>query len=118
MALDDTLTRIRGKLADRVEKRTRRAQEIALNLHLSAPRGGPNINYWGEQRSAENEQPAIEFGDFYDIMSGSLVVEKEKLRAAFVSNYVILEFGTRYMGPRPMGRMTIADLKMEVESGS
>lgn len=118
MALDDTLTRIRGKLADRVERRAREGQQIALNLHLNAPRSGKNINFWGEPRSAENEQPAIEFGDLYDIMSGSLEVQREQLRAAFVTNYLVLEFGNRYMGPRPMGRMTIADLHMRVEDGS
>lgn len=118
MALEDALTRIRGKLADRVEQRAKQGQEIALQLHLDAPRGGENINYWGEPRSAPNEQPAIEFGDLYDTMSGSLEVDKEQLRASFVTNWVILEFGTIHMGPRPMGRMTIADLRMAVEDGS
>lgn len=117
-ALEAALERIRGKLADRVEQRAARGQQIALELHDNAPRSGTNKNVWGEPRSAENEAPAIEYGDLYAAILGGLTVDKANLRAAFVTNYVLLEYGTRRMGPRPMGRMTATYLKQEVQGGS
>lgn len=117
MSVEKAVKRIRGKLADRVEQRARRGQEIALDLHLNAPRSGVNLNVWGEPRSAENEQPAIEYGDLYDAILNGLEVDKSNARAVFVVNRVLLEYGTRVMGPRPLGRMTSADLKREVQGG-
>lgn len=118
MSVESALKRIRGKLGDRVEERAQRGKEIALDLHLNAPRTGTNLNVWGEPRSAENEPPAIEYGDLYATILGGLDVDKANLRAAFVTNYVLLEYGTRNMGPRPMGRMTSTYLKQEAQGGS
>lgn len=118
MSVEKALARIRSKLADRVQQRATRGRDIALDLHLNAPRGGTNLNVWGEPRSAPNEAAAIEYGDLYAAILGGLTVDKANLTAAFVTNYVLLEYGTRRMGPRPMGRMTSTYLKQEVQDGS
>lgn len=118
MSVESALARIRGKLATRVEERAKRGQEIALDLHLNAPRGGVNLNRWGEPRSAPNEPPAIEYGDLYDAMFDGLEVDKGNARASFVANWTVLEYGTRNMEPRPMGRITATQLKQEVSGGA
>lgn len=115
MSVDRAAARIHEKLADRVEARARQGQRIALDLHRNAPRGGVNLNVWGEPRSAPNEPPAIEYGDLYDAMHNGL--EVDGLTARFVVNRVLLEYGTRTIAPRPMGRMTSALLKQEVSGG-
>lgn len=118
MSVEKALARIRSKLADRVQQRATRGRDIALDLHLNAPRGGTNLNVWGEPRSAPNEPPAIEYGDLYAAIQSGLEVDKARARATFVVNRVLLEYGTRNMGPRPMGRMTSTYLKQEVQDGS
>lgn len=118
MSVESAVARIRGKLAARVEERAKRGQEIALDLHLNAPRGGVNLNAWGEPRSAPNEPPAIEYGDLYDAMFEGLEVDKNAARASFVTNWTLLEYGTRTIAPRPMGRITATQLKQEASGGS
>src|SRR5690606_13062114 len=104
------------KLAARVEERAKRGQEIALDLPLNAPRGGVNLNACGEPRSAPNEPPAIEYGDLHDAMFEGLEVDGPTGR--FVVNWSRLEYGTRVIAPRPMGRITATQLKQEASGGS
>lgn len=116
MSVESALKRIHGKLEARVEKRAKRGQQIALDIHKTAPRGGDNLNVWGEPRSAPNEPPAIEYGDLYDAMYDGL--EVNGVEARFVVNWQLLEYGTRFIAPRPMGRITSTQLKQEVQGGA
>src|SRR5690606_41381907 len=81
------------------------------------PRGGTNLNFFGQPRSAPGEPPAIEFGELITAMHLELNVDRAAATASFVVNRVGLEFGERNVAPRPMGRMTSARLKQEVSGG-
>ena len=118
MSVESALARIRGKLAARVEARARQGQRIAIDLHENAPRGGSNLNFFGQPRSAPGEPPAIEFGELISAISLELAVDREAATASFVVNRVGLEWGNRNVAPRPMGRMTSALLKQEVSGGA
>lgn len=115
MSLDAALKRIRTRLSHRVEARALRAQDIAIQLHETAPRGGVNYNYYGDPRSAPGEQPAIEYGTLLTAMRDEYQYDPSTLTASFVANRLHLEYGTRHIDPRPMGRMTIDQLKQEVK---
>lgn len=109
---------IRAKLVDRVEDRTFQGADIALELHDTAPRGGTNVNAYGQQRSAPGEQPAIEHGDLREAILNGNTVDEATATGRFIANTVHLEYGTVHIAPRPMGRMTIDKLKQEVQGGS
>lgn len=108
------LARIRGKLGDRVEERGMRGHDIAVELHETAPRGGVNLNAYGQHRSAPGEPPAIEHGDLREALLNGYSYDQQSLTARFVANTVYLEYGTVHVEPRPMGRLTIEQLKQEV----
>lgn len=117
MSVDRAAARIHEKLAARVEARARQGQRIAIDLHENAPRGGSNLNFFGQPRSAPGEPPAIEFGELITAMHLELNVDRAAATASFVVNRVGLEWGNRNVAPRPMGRMTSALLKQEVSGG-
>lgn len=114
--------RIRAKLEARVHERTTEVAHSAAQLHMNAPRGGVNLNMYGQPRSAPGEQPAIETGE---LLSRILKPEYGPMRGVAVVNYADLEWGYdaavaitstaaygRYrVEPRPMGRMVLAELK-------
>lgn len=112
--VDKALARIRGKLGDRVELRGMRGHDIAVELHETAPRGGTNLNAYGQNRSAPGEPPAVEHGDLREALLNGYSFDESSLTARFVANHVLLEYGTVRMDPRPMGRLTIEQLKQEV----
>lgn len=111
--------RIRAKLQERVHERTLAVAESAAKLHINAPRGGVNLNMFGQFRSAPGEQPAIETGELLDRIQSPVFGD---MRGEAVVNYFHLEYG--YDGafergwntygyrvePRPMGRMVLAEL--------
>lgn len=129
MSVSTAAERIRAKLAKRVAARAEQGNLINTRLHMTSPRGGPSINYYRQQRSAPGEAPAVEFGV---LLSQISEVKIEGLRASWVTNYAVLEFGydvgarsrlsdsktlgARRMAPRPMGRMTIEELKQAAKS--
>lgn len=85
-----------------VRARANELSGIAKDLHRTAPRGGENINRFGEPRSAPGEVPAMETGGlFAEIDQGIDVKLKE---ATVIVNRTTLEFGTPYIRPRPLGR--------------
>ena len=82
---------------------------ITKDLHRTAPRGGENVNQFGEPRSAPGEVPAMETGGlFAEIDQGVEIRPKE---ATVIVNRTVLEFGTPYIRPRPLGRRASATFK-------
>jgi len=114
------LDRVRRALGERVAQRTTQLKDITVEMHATAPRGGVNLNAFGQPRSAPDEPPAVEFGDLLNTIDNSVKVEG--LVGSVVVNRPWLEYGFdvdgRRLRPRPMGRLAIAELKREVESGS
>lgn len=122
MSVQEAVARVRRRLGHRVESRALRGQDIAVELHETAPRGGENTNRYGEQRSAPGEPPAIETGQLLASMRDGYEYDPSTMTASFVTNYAVLEYGYdkdgRRLEPRPMGRQTIDKLKQEVSGGS
>lgn len=107
--LKRALEAIEAKATRHVRKRANELSGIAKDLHRNAPRGGENINRFGERRSAPGEVPAMETGGlFAEIDQGVDVTPKQ---ATVVVARSVLEFGTRTMAPRPLGRIAVAELK-------
>lgn len=103
--------RIRAKLNARVQLRATDVSQSAASFHINAPRGGHNLNMFGQRRSAAGEQPAIETGQLLMRIQNP---DRGELWARVVVNYAKLEFG--YDGelgrvePRPQGRMVLAEI--------
>lgn len=113
MPLDPAVwDRVLGKVDRYAEAKTDRLQDLHVELHQDAPRGGQNVNRFGLARSAPGEAPAIEEGT----LERALLRDPEKLAHAHYrvrGNYEHLEFGTRTVAPRPLSRQAIAALKRE-----
>ena len=95
-----------------VKGRAQLLSGIAKDLHRTAPRGGTNVNRFGEPRSAPGEPPAMETGALFAALDQG--VTQLGLEAQVVVNYRLLEDGTRRMRPRPLGRIAAAELKARV----
>lgn len=105
-----------NQLADqRVHARAVQGSEIAVQLHVNAPRGGSNVNRYGQPRSAPGEQPAVEDGQLLQALQDP--PQPVDGGYAFTVNRAQLEPGTRYMASRPLGAMTIEQLKRNVNGG-
>ena len=92
-----------------VRARANELSEIAKGLHKNAPRGGHNLNMFGERRSAPGEVPAMETGGmFAEIDQG---VEIQPMQATVIVNRKVLEFGTRRIDRRPLGSESSSELK-------
>lgn len=107
------LARVRRKYEAHITRRAYELRDITVELHVTAPRGGLNLNYFKEPRSAGGEQPAVEFGTLTNTIANSVTING--LEASVVVNRPWLEYGY-YKGavrvaPRPMGRMAISRLK-------
>lgn len=113
MSIETALRRARARLEDQVERRAFQGRDIALELHETAPRGGTATNAYGQPRSAPGEPPAIEHGDLREAILNGYEFDQQALTARFVANTVHLEYGTRHMAARPMGRLTKERLKQE-----
>lgn len=134
MSVESALRRARARLGSQVEARTFQARDIATQLHESAPRGGTNRNAYGQPRSAPGEQPAPEHGGLMDAILNETTIDAASLTGRTTVNYAVLEFGyevgtrsrladkqtlgMRRMEPRPMGRMTVDQLKQEAQRGT
>ena len=115
LGIDGALRLIAQKTDQRVHARAVQGSEIAVQLHMNAPRGGSNVNRYGQPRSAAGEQPAVEDG----ALLAALQDPPQPIPGgyAFTVNRVQLESRTRYMAPRPLGAMTIAQLKRDANGG-
>lgn len=93
-----------------------RGREITTEKHRTAPRGGSYLNRYGQPRSAPGEPAAPEEGILLDLLQ-TPPAPAPSGGYEIISNYAVLEFGTIHMGARPLGRLSNAELKQEVESG-
>src|SRR5690625_5238572 len=111
LGVNGALALIKQRTDQRVHARAVQGSEIAVQLHMNAPRGGSNVNRYGQPRSAAGEQPAVEDG----ALLAALQDPPQPIPGgyAFTVNRVQLESRTRYMAPRPLGAMTIAQLKRD-----
>lgn len=98
-----------------VHARAVQGSEIAVQLHANAPRGGSNVNRYGQPRSAPSEAPAVEDGTLLAALQDPPQPVQDGY--AITVNRAQLEGGTRYVRPRPMGAMTIEQLKRNVAGG-
>jgi len=90
-----------------------KGRDIAIELHEQAPRGGRNINFFGDPRSAPGEPPAQEFGDLLRDLRSPVRVRANDVR--FIVNRGWLEDGTVNMAPRPLGLLTLNRLRQLVQ---
>ncbi len=86
---------------------------IAKDLHRTSPRGGKNVNQFGEKRSAPGQAPAMETGALFATIDQGIT--QVGMEAQVVVADKFLEFGTRRMKPRPLGAIASAALKARVK---
>ena len=102
-----------------VRARANELSEIAKDLHRTAPRGGENLNRFGERRSAPREVPAMETGGLFAMIDQGVKVEPMTATVTvsfgFGPNRGSLEAGTRRMAPRPLGRRALTELKQRIK---
>lgn len=116
--VENTLARLREGTAAptrHVRKRANELSGIAKHLHRNAPRGGRNLNMFGERRSAPGEVPAMETGSLYaEIDQG---VEVKPMEATVIVNRTELEFGSdkRNIKPRPLGAIAAAEFRQRTK---
>lgn len=113
MSVAQVRARIKALANERVEKRAREFRDTAKNIHRNAPRGGENLNRFGERRSAPGEPPAMETGRLFAVIDQGLTREGDA-HYRVPANYKLLEFGTRKVRPRPLGRLALAEFKQKV----
>lgn len=119
MPLQATLNRLQNKVIERARERAQELQDITVELHVTAPRGGSYLNSLGQFRSAPGEPPAVEFGDLTARLQEP--VQREGDAFSTIVNYKVLEagtFGGQRIAPRPMGHLAVQQLKARVRSGS
>lgn len=90
-------------------------RDTAIDLHLTSPRGGRNVNAFGQQRSAPGEPPAKEFGQLERALKTPIMLEGNG--AAFIVNNRHLEDGTVHIAPRPNGLKTLNKMRQRAKSG-
>ena len=113
LGIDGALRVIHGSADAFVRDRAIQARDIAADLHENAPRGGTNLNMYGQPRSAGGEQPAVETGWLLnEIRSGPEQVDE--LTYDVIVNRAHLEHGTIHIVQRPLGHMTITELEATV----
>lgn len=111
--MPQAIERLKKRQAERIRRRAREYQTIVKEEHRTAPRGGANLNMFGEPRSAPGEPPAMETGALFAQLDQGLTVDMNKREARVIANYKVLEDGTRRMEPRPLGRVALAKLKSD-----
>lgn len=114
-----SLTAVKKKADTRARNWAGTGGEKAAGLHANAPRGGSNLNAYGQPRSAPGEVPAVEFGNLLDRLKRPPARDGEGW--AFTVNYADLEEGyitPQYVvAPRPLGAITLAELRAQAKSG-
>ena len=96
-----------------LKARAEQLSGIAKDKHHNAPRGGDNLNMFGEPRSAAGEVPAMETGALFAAIDQGVTLDGN--RAEVVVNHTLLEEGTVRMGPRPLGREASAEFRKQVK---
>jgi hypothetical protein len=103
------LNNLRQRYLEHTRGRGAELRDIADELHNNAPRGGTNLNSFGQNRSAAGEVPAVEFGNLLaDIQNG---LTETPTGVTVLVNRKFLEYGTWKMGAHPLGRLAIEALK-------
>lgn len=98
---------LRG-LSDHVIANAERGQRFAIRRHDSAPRGGQNLNMFGDPRSAPGEAPAPETGRLGRALEMPPRVQHrdtERVEVTITVNYAWLEYydAMARIAPRPIG---------------
>lgn len=116
MSIQSAKALVKERMRQHIAKRAQELSQIAKDLHREAPRGGKAKNYFGERRSAPQEQPATEFGGLLTLIHRGVEVEADGMEATVMVNLAVLEFGKRdkTLQPRPLGRMSVNELKKRV----
>ena len=113
----ETLNKLKSKFKNHVGFRAEQLSFITEELHLNAPRGGKNINAFGQPRSAPYEVPAVEHGGLLEVLYEPPNETKDGFEVNV--NYVELEFGYKAdLGdvlPRPLGRIALEKFKADVQ---
>lgn len=117
LGITGALQKIRALRDQRMYKVAELGTEIAVQIHMSAPRGGTYRNAFGQNRSAEGEQPATEHGNLLQLLETPPVPTPDGNGYSFIVNYATLERGNATRGPRPQGQMVADRLKQEVSGG-
>lgn len=112
--MPQAIEKLKKRQAEHIKRRAREYQQLVKEEHRNAPRGGSNLNMFGEARSAPGEAPAMETGALFAQLDQGLDVDMRKAEARVIANYKVLEYGTRRMKPRPLGRIALARLKGQV----
>ena len=113
--LPQAIKRLQQRQAEHIRRRAREFSDVVKATHRNAPRGGENLNRFGEQRSAPGEPPAMETGALFAQIDQGVDVDMAKREARVVANYAVLENGTRKMEPRPLGRISLAKFKADLK---
>jgi hypothetical protein len=104
-----------------LKQRANELRQIALDLHRTAPRGGPGINKYGELRSpkAGGTAPAVEEGGLYAMIDQGVTLDRMSARVVvnfgFGPSKGSMEKGTRRMRPRPLGALAVAELESRIK---
>ena len=97
----------------RVSNRAHQLSGIAKDLHRTAPRGGENVNRFGERRSAPGQVPAMETGSLFAAIDQGVTVRG--LEATVLVNWVEVEFQTRNVAPRPLGTVALREFRSRAQ---
>lgn len=113
----ETLSKLKRSFKDWVGFRAEQLSIVTEELHLNAPRGGKNLNAFGQPRSAPYEVPAVEHGTLLATLQEPVTELKDGFEVNV--NWVQLEFGYNAdLGdvlPRPLGRIAVEKFKADVQ---
>ena len=103
---------VQEKAGRHLKRRAELLSGIAKNLHRTAPRGGENVNRFGERRSAPGQVPAMETGSLFAAIDQGVTVLG--LEATVLVNWAEVEFQTRNVAPRPLGEIALREFRTRV----
>lgn len=115
MSIASARAKVKARINQHVERRAKEYQSTVKAAHRNAPRGGQNLNKFGERRSAPGEPPAMETGQLFAVLDQGLTREGDA-HFRVPANYKLLENGTRKMRPRPLARISLAEFKAKARS--
>jgi len=104
------------RAGDRAEAWAFSISKRAAELHRDAPRGGTNLNRYGDRRSAPGEVPATEEGRLLDLIR--LGTRPIRRGGEATVNYKKLEEGNEGVAPRPLGVIVMAEIRAIARSGA
>lgn len=116
MSVGTARAHVKALINQHMQRRAKEFQGTVKELHRNAPRGGDNLNRYGEPRSAPGEPPAMETGTLFAKVDQGLTREGDA-HYRVQANYRVLEDGTRRLRPRPLARLALAEFKVRVRTG-